>query len=336
MDGAASTPKKAGKSYAAKRVYDETIEEEEDGYQDKDLNIAAEGAWTDEETDIKNTDAEDDMNADNYAAFSNEEDYENSNKAGESTKSSNDSAAHLDFAAAEAKEDNAGILGFSPGLNTFLPARSYTSYLSGLIYIQRLIFLEYALPLRECPALGITRRPRTRQLERLEVTRKAYMLCIGITEKHVREVYEPFNRFDDTGAVADRNVVFAWQSGHRPLQRGTTYGLDGAFPTKLQPQLLHLYEWASTRWHEFLHLPSKKLPVHNGDGEPQIQQLREQGAMCQSNRTAVINTSLVSARELLPRMASYGMEGEDERRPTTSSSQHSGFPTLLFLIVVYP
>ena len=85
-------------------------------------------------------------------------------------------------------------------------------------------------------------------------------LCIGITEKHVREVYEPFNRFDDKEAHADRNAVFAWQSGHRPLQRGFTYGLDGAFPTTLQPQLLHLYKWASTRWHEFLHLPSKVAP----------------------------------------------------------------------------
>lgn len=85
-------------------------------------------------------------------------------------------------------------------------------------------------------------------------------LCIGISEKHVREVHEPFNRFDDLGADADRNVVFAWQSRHRPLQRGSTYGLDGAFPTTLQPQLLHLYQWASTRWHEFLHLPSKTTP----------------------------------------------------------------------------
>ena len=54
--------------------------------------------------------------------------------------------------------------------------------------------------------------------------------------------------------------MFAWQSGHRPLQRGTTYGLDGAFPTLLQPQLLEPYQWASSRWHEFLHLPSKLAP----------------------------------------------------------------------------
>jgi hypothetical protein len=85
-------------------------------------------------------------------------------------------------------------------------------------------------------------------------------LAIGITEKHVQEVHKPFNRYDDKGAGADMNVVFAWQSGHRPLQRATTYGLDGAFPTKLQPALLRVYEWASIRWHEFLHQPSKVMP----------------------------------------------------------------------------
>ncbi|KAM6506734.1 hypothetical protein FALCPG4_018851 [Fusarium falciforme] len=87
-------------------------------------------------------------------------------------------------------------------------------------------------------------------------SRQFRQISIGITEKHVREVFQPFNRFDDKSASASRNVVFAWQSGHRPLQRGTTYGLDGAFPTKLQPQLLELYRWAASRWHEFLHLPS--------------------------------------------------------------------------------
>jgi hypothetical protein len=84
-------------------------------------------------------------------------------------------------------------------------------------------------------------------------------LTIGITEKHVHEVHKPFNRFDDKSAAADVNVVFAWQSGHRPIQRAMTYGLDGAFPAKLQPALLRVYEWASTRWHEFLHQPSKVM-----------------------------------------------------------------------------
>lgn len=82
-------------------------------------------------------------------------------------------------------------------------------------------------------------------------------LTIGITERHVREIHKPFNRFDDVSAEADMNVVFAWQSGHRPIQRASVYGLDGAFPTQLQPPLLRAYEWASIRWHEFLHQPSK-------------------------------------------------------------------------------
>lgn len=87
-------------------------------------------------------------------------------------------------------------------------------------------------------------------------------IAIGVTEKHVREVHSPFNRYDDSSIDADLNVVFAWQSGHRPLQRGITYGLDGAFPHQLQPALLRAYEWASTRWHEFLHQPSKTPKTH--------------------------------------------------------------------------
>lgn len=85
-------------------------------------------------------------------------------------------------------------------------------------------------------------------------------IAIGITEKHVREVHLPFNRHDDTSSRADLNVAFPWQGGHRPLQRGITYGLDGAFPHQLQPALLRAYEWASTRWHEFIKQPSKALP----------------------------------------------------------------------------
>ncbi|EGU73397.1 hypothetical protein FOXB_16094, partial [Fusarium oxysporum f. sp. conglutinans Fo5176] len=73
-------------------------------------------------------------------------------------------------------------------------------------------------------------------------SRQFRQICIGITEKHVRE-----------------------QNGHHPLQRAATYGLDGAFPTKLQPQLLELYRWASTRWHEFLHLPSFSVHTPTAD-----------------------------------------------------------------------
>jgi hypothetical protein len=68
----------------------------------------------------------------------------------------------------------------------------------------------------------------------------------------VKKLAKPFNRYDDQSDNADPNVVFAWQSGHRPRQRGTTYGLDGAFPSQMQPALLNIYEWASVEWHQYL------------------------------------------------------------------------------------
>ncbi|KAH7190970.1 hypothetical protein BKA60DRAFT_663576, partial [Fusarium oxysporum] len=69
-----------------------------------------------------------------------------------------------------------GVLGFSADLTGFLPARSYTSNLAALIYIQRLLFLEYALPAQGYPRLGIARRPRTGQIARLQNIRQEYLV----------------------------------------------------------------------------------------------------------------------------------------------------------------
>jgi hypothetical protein len=88
----------------------------------------------------------------------------------------------------------------------------------------------------------------TLELWRQKINVRTYrQLAIAVTEKHVREVYTPFNRHDDCSDDADINAIFAWQSGHRPIQRGITYGLDGAYPSRLQPSLLRCYEWASVR-----------------------------------------------------------------------------------------
>ncbi|KAJ0126905.1 Uncharacterized protein HZ326_29991 [Fusarium oxysporum f. sp. albedinis] len=239
-----------------------------------------------------------------------------------------------------------GVLGFSADCHKFQLARQYCPKLSAIIYMQRILLLELALPMREYTTIGIPQRPRAAQFESLNRIRAKYMvlgsqyplaeqgwigqrwrlemafccsiletshrngraacchqrqpqtrllfhcsgrpwptsrltnvltkatlevwrqavnarmyrqLAIAVTEKHVREVYTPFNRYDDCSSDADINVVFAWQSGHRPLQHGITYGLDGAYPFRLQPSLLRAYEWASIRWHEFLRLSSKTL-----------------------------------------------------------------------------
>lgn len=97
-------------------------------------------------------------------------------------------------------------------------------------------------------------------------------LAIAITEKHVKEVHQRFNRYDDKSPNADINIAYAWQSGHRPLQRANTYGLDGAFPTHLQPSLLRIYEWVSIRWHEFLQQPTKGFSSDVPIGEDGLQQ----------------------------------------------------------------
>ncbi|KJZ71103.1 hypothetical protein HIM_09522 [Hirsutella minnesotensis 3608] len=79
-------------------------------------------------------------------------------------------------------------------------------------------------------------------------------LSIAITERHVRAAAGYFNRHDDTSPHGDPDAAFAWQSGHRPRQRHSTYGLDGAYPDQLQPALLQLYLRVSKKWHAFLRL----------------------------------------------------------------------------------
>ena len=89
-------------------------------------------------------------------------------------------------------------------------------------------------------------------------------ITIAMTNKHLRFLARRINLYDDRSKDASIDAVFAWQSGHRPLTQGTNYGLDGAFPHTLQPELLRLYEWASSEWHRFLELPSKSTMQSTG------------------------------------------------------------------------
>jgi hypothetical protein len=95
-------------------------------------------------------------------------------------------------------------------------------------------------------------------------------LTIAITEKHIKQMSQPFNRYDDTTSEADSGVAFAWQSGHRPIQRGTSYGLDGAFPDSLQPALLRVYKWVSEEWHRFLKFDRVSLAPAPSDALPSV------------------------------------------------------------------
>jgi hypothetical protein len=97
--------------------------------------------------------------------------------------------------------------------------------------------------------------------------REYRQLTIAITEKHIKQIVKPFNQYDDKTKEADIGVAFACQSGHRPLQRGISYGLDGAFPNRLQAALLEVYRWVSEEWHKFIRYedlatPNKTTAIH--------------------------------------------------------------------------
>lgn len=123
----------------------------------------------------------------------------------------------------------------------------------------------------ESPAQPWTAEVLTRALKKLtrRVCAVAFgvqiyrQLSIAVTEKHVKHLRRPFNRYDDKTQKAEREVAFAWQSGHRPLRRGTTYGIDGAYPDSLQPALLIVYHWVSQEWHCFLQSGDHTLRVED-------------------------------------------------------------------------
>ncbi|ENH74246.1 hypothetical protein FOC1_g10001889 [Fusarium oxysporum f. sp. cubense race 1] len=69
-----------------------------------------------------------------------------------------------------------GILGFSSDCQRFQLARQYCSKLSAMMYIQRILFLERALPLREYTSIGIPQRPDAGQFECFNQVQAKYMV----------------------------------------------------------------------------------------------------------------------------------------------------------------
>jgi hypothetical protein len=68
-----------------------------------------------------------------------------------------------------------GVLGFSSDHQHFMLARQFCPSLSGLIYVQRLLFLEYALPLFGYSVLERPPRPLTGQLEHFKAVCNQYI-----------------------------------------------------------------------------------------------------------------------------------------------------------------
>jgi hypothetical protein len=69
-----------------------------------------------------------------------------------------------------------GVLGCTENGSTFRRPKDYTSHLSALIYVQRLLLLEFALPHRAYEYVGLPRRSQLDQLERLNKIRLECMV----------------------------------------------------------------------------------------------------------------------------------------------------------------
>jgi hypothetical protein len=122
---------------------------------------------------------------------------------------------------------------------------------------RRLLFAAPDQPQRPWGAEVLTKALKPLTLDVCGATFGVQVYCqvsIAVTEQHIKRLSQPFNRYDDKSPHADIEMTFAWQSGHRPTQRGTSYGIDAAYPDSLQPALLRVYKWASAKWHQFLKL----------------------------------------------------------------------------------
>jgi hypothetical protein len=118
-----------------------------------------------------------------------------------------------------------GVLGLSDDGLTFRRAKQFSTRLSGLIHVLRLLFLEYALPYRKYTHLGIDHRPRHKHLERLNAIRYRFMLYGCLTP--LRE----FQSLRDCGRILARSdppsFLLRWSDdGNTVYYDDTTITMD--------------------------------------------------------------------------------------------------------------
>ena len=98
----------------------------------------------------------------------------------------------------------------------------------------------------------------------------ARRILIAITKVHVKEITGHFAK--DNRAWRDVLMnnpdfnIFAWQAGHQQSTNVAIYGLDAAFPGRLQPELMEQYRRISRLWHRW-------LGILGDDGKAEIEQI---------------------------------------------------------------
>jgi hypothetical protein len=92
---------------------------------------------------------------------------------------------------------------------------------------------------------------------RVKINLWAYRhIVIAMAKAHVKEIAAHFEKDDAVwqqmlGSNPNFNI-YAWQAGHKRATNVSTYGLDQAYPGRLQPELLHEYLRISQIWHQWL------------------------------------------------------------------------------------
>lgn len=81
-------------------------------------------------------------------------------------------------------------------------------------------------------------------------------IIIGIVKAHIEEI-APFLSKDEKASreVLEMDVyriIFPWLAGHQAKINVSIYGLDAAFPRRIQPALLRVYRRISRIWHFWL------------------------------------------------------------------------------------
>ena len=116
-----------------------------------------------------------------------------------------------------------GILGFSPDCRQFQLAREYCPNLSGLIWVQRLLFLEYALPLHSYPIIGIQQRPQF-PMERLNEVRQKYMVQGSISP--LAELHNLRNFGQKVAKTEPPPFLLRWSDDGRVVSYGSDFTLS--------------------------------------------------------------------------------------------------------------
>jgi hypothetical protein len=89
--------------------------------------------------------------------------------------------------------------------------------------------------------------------------------AVAVTRKYVKEIAVFFAFGDEDWEKQfekERGMdVYAWQTGHLRGTNNGHYGLDVAYPSKLQPELLDEYRRISRRWQEWLGFRKREVVV---------------------------------------------------------------------------